>query len=423
PVDLGPGRTATAISAGDFHTCAVLDTGEVRCWGMGSAGQLGYGNLNAIGDDETPASAGPVDLGPGRMALAISADALHTCAILDSGRLRCWGFGGDGQLGYGNTATIGDDETPAAAGPADLGGTLVTRVASASVALQSPVDEAEVGEQIAATATITNAGPDATLVRVALRSPGFELLSGTPSAGVFSPGTGLWTIDQLAPGDSATLELTAEVLVSGTPALSARITSQSAVDPASFPAPAGADPGVQVSFTVPEPPPVQVEVPGPTVTVPGPTVTETITVTVPPATPPPPATPAFACELPTRPNALDLAATVGQLRINQRIAIAAVRRLNAIRARLEGRPEPETPSGGERGVIRPTTAQLRINQRISEAGFTRARDIYRRLGGAGAPTLTPRAGSITFTRAGVGANQLTNIRALDMLNCINANLD
>ncbi|MEQ9335793.1 MAG: hypothetical protein RJQ03_01225, partial [Miltoncostaeaceae bacterium] len=143
----------------------------------------------------------------------------------------------------------------------------------------------------------------------------------------------------------------------------------------------------------------------------------------PPATPPPPATPAFACELPTRPNALDLAATVGQLRINQRIAIAAVRRLNAIRARLEGRPEPETPSGGERGVIRPTTAQLRINQRISEAGFTRARDIYRRLGGAGAPTLTPRAGSITFTRAGVGANQLTNIRALDMLNCINANLD
>ncbi|MEQ9228218.1 MAG: hypothetical protein RLO15_17870, partial [Parvibaculum sp.] len=170
PVDLGPGRTATAISAGDFHTCAVLDTGEVRCWGMGSAGQLGYGNLNAIGDDETPASAGPVDLGPGRMALAISADALHTCAILDSGRLRCWGFGGDGQLGYGNTATIGDDETPAAAGPADLGGTLVTRVASASVALQRPVDEAEVGEQIAATATITNAGPDATLVRVALRS-------------------------------------------------------------------------------------------------------------------------------------------------------------------------------------------------------------------------------------------------------------
>ncbi|MEQ8833451.1 MAG: hypothetical protein RIB67_03270 [Miltoncostaeaceae bacterium] len=39
------------------------------------------------------------------------------------------------------------------------------------------------------------------------------------------------------------------------------------------------------------------------------------------------------------------------------------------------------------------------------------------------PTLTPRAGSITFTRAGVGANRLTDIRALDMLTCVNANLD
>ncbi|MEQ9229032.1 MAG: RCC1 domain-containing protein, partial [Parvibaculum sp.] len=93
PVDLGPGRTATAISAGGGHTCAVLDTGQLRCWGFGAFGQLGYADTDNIGDDETPASVAPVDLGPGRMALAISADALHTCAILDSGRLRCWGFG------------------------------------------------------------------------------------------------------------------------------------------------------------------------------------------------------------------------------------------------------------------------------------------------------------------------------------------
>lgn len=121
-VDLGPGRTATAITAGASHTCAILDDGSVRCWGNGVSGRLGYGNQASIGDDETPAAAGPVDIGAGRRAVAISAGDFHTCAIRDDARLLCWGFGSGGQLGYGGTADVGDDETPAAAGPLDFGG-------------------------------------------------------------------------------------------------------------------------------------------------------------------------------------------------------------------------------------------------------------------------------------------------------------
>ncbi|MDH3730256.1 MAG: hypothetical protein OES13_03865, partial [Acidimicrobiia bacterium] len=124
PVDLGPGRTAVAITAGFSHTCAVLDNATVRCWGSSGSGQLGYGNTNIIGDDETPGTVGPVDLGPGRTAVAITAGRLHTCAVLDNATVRCWGSSSDffgGQLGYGNTDTIGDDETPGSVGPVDLG--------------------------------------------------------------------------------------------------------------------------------------------------------------------------------------------------------------------------------------------------------------------------------------------------------------
>ena len=121
PVELGTGRTAVAITAGDLHTCALLDDGSVRCWGLGTSGQLGYGNTSNIGDDETPGSAGPVDLGGSRKAVALSAGSAQTCAVLDDGSVRCWGFGRNGRLGYGNRATIGDDETPGSAGPVNLG--------------------------------------------------------------------------------------------------------------------------------------------------------------------------------------------------------------------------------------------------------------------------------------------------------------
>ncbi len=121
PVDLGPGHTAKAIAAGDVHTCALLDDGTVRCWGYGGDGRLGYGNTNSIGESQAPGAIGPVDLGPGRTAKAISAGGGHTCAVLDDGNVRCWGYGFNGQLGYGNRNSIGDDETPGSVRTVNLG--------------------------------------------------------------------------------------------------------------------------------------------------------------------------------------------------------------------------------------------------------------------------------------------------------------
>ena len=41
---LGTGRTAVAISSGQYHTCAILDDGSVSCWGYNNLGQLGVGS-------------------------------------------------------------------------------------------------------------------------------------------------------------------------------------------------------------------------------------------------------------------------------------------------------------------------------------------------------------------------------------------
>ena len=118
---LGTARVAASrIDAGDLHTCAVLEDASVRCWGNGAVGQLGYGNTDTIGDDETPAR-DPSTSAPGAPPPRSAAGGDHTCAALDDGSVRCWGFGFGGQLGYGNTDTIGDDETPGSAGPVDLG--------------------------------------------------------------------------------------------------------------------------------------------------------------------------------------------------------------------------------------------------------------------------------------------------------------
>jgi alpha-tubulin suppressor-like RCC1 family protein len=124
-INLGANRIAKAIAAGGAHTCAILDTGLVRCWGQGRYGQLGYGNEDDVGDDEDPdfATVGNVNLGGGRTATAIAAGTAHTCVILDNGKIRCWGLGGGGRLGYGNENDIGDDEVPdfATVGNVELG--------------------------------------------------------------------------------------------------------------------------------------------------------------------------------------------------------------------------------------------------------------------------------------------------------------
>lgn len=107
-VNLG-GRRAIQVDAGNNHTCAVLDGGTLRCWGRNFGGALGYGNEN---DLLAPSTA---DVSVGAAVEQVSTGSAHTCALLSTGFLNCWGFNSAGELGYGHTQSIGDNETPAQA--------------------------------------------------------------------------------------------------------------------------------------------------------------------------------------------------------------------------------------------------------------------------------------------------------------------
>src|SRR5262249_29244660 len=70
----------SAIAAGTDSTCALLNTGAVRCWG--SSVELGYPEsaLNDIGDDETPAAGRDAEIGGPATVIAAGND--HVCALL-----------------------------------------------------------------------------------------------------------------------------------------------------------------------------------------------------------------------------------------------------------------------------------------------------------------------------------------------------
>jgi alpha-tubulin suppressor-like RCC1 family protein len=108
-VNFGPGRTAVEVAAGHSHTCARLDNGQLKCWGFNGYGQLGLGDLDNRGDQPGEMAALPaINLGPGRTALSVIAGAYHTCALLDNGQAKCWGENASGKLGMGDTENRGD---------------------------------------------------------------------------------------------------------------------------------------------------------------------------------------------------------------------------------------------------------------------------------------------------------------------------
>lgn len=103
-----------AITAGFYYTCALLNSGEIKCWGQNESGQLGDGTL-------VNRSAPVTTIGLDGIATRIATGAAHTCAVMSLGGIQCWGNGVYGQLGNGKLAwrhtpadvlVVGDFLTP-----------------------------------------------------------------------------------------------------------------------------------------------------------------------------------------------------------------------------------------------------------------------------------------------------------------------
>ncbi|MFN3198298.1 MAG: fibrinogen-related protein [Bradymonadia bacterium] len=116
-VDLGTENgqplLAAQVGANYISTCAILTDGRVKCWGYNNYGELGQGHTAHRGDhgNEMGNNLPFTNLGTGRTAKYIDGGIHTMCAILDNDRLKCWGYGGYGTLGQGNTTHYGDNET------------------------------------------------------------------------------------------------------------------------------------------------------------------------------------------------------------------------------------------------------------------------------------------------------------------------
>jgi hypothetical protein len=105
---VGLGNSVKAIAAGGFHTCALTNAGGVKCWGWNRFGQLGDGTSGSGHYHSTPIGVSGLSSG----VSAIATGGTHTCALMSSGGVKCWGNNQYGQLGDGTTT---DRSTPVAA--------------------------------------------------------------------------------------------------------------------------------------------------------------------------------------------------------------------------------------------------------------------------------------------------------------------
>ena len=95
----GPLTQVTQISTSPLSTCARLSTGQARCWGGNDDGQVGDGGNTERTRPRIVRS--PNGTGALTGVVQVATTTSSACALLTSGQVRCWGGNVSGQLGDG----------------------------------------------------------------------------------------------------------------------------------------------------------------------------------------------------------------------------------------------------------------------------------------------------------------------------------
>jgi alpha-tubulin suppressor-like RCC1 family protein len=89
----------TALASGGLHSCAIAAGQRLFCWGSNEFGQLGAAIQEPFSIRQVEVYQHP----PKLKVIRVSSGSSHTCAILEGGRLVCWGEGARGKLGNNRT--------------------------------------------------------------------------------------------------------------------------------------------------------------------------------------------------------------------------------------------------------------------------------------------------------------------------------
>ena len=110
-VDLGANNHAVQVAIGRDHICALLNTSKVKCWGSSQYGQLGNGNTDTIGDGANEMGDALATVPNIANVTSITAGTYHTCVIFKNHSVSCWGANGNGQSSPGISGSIGDADS------------------------------------------------------------------------------------------------------------------------------------------------------------------------------------------------------------------------------------------------------------------------------------------------------------------------
>jgi len=102
----GGDRKVVSVEAGMSHTCVLFDDQMVKCFGANHNGQLGMGDIIDRYTLDYEQTGGGVDVGQGKV-ISIHLGSFHTCVLLDTTEVKCFGLNQNGQLGLNDTRSRG----------------------------------------------------------------------------------------------------------------------------------------------------------------------------------------------------------------------------------------------------------------------------------------------------------------------------